>query len=409
MAKATKARRRYAGKEGWSRSRVVLAVATAAGIVASVYLASVHVDVALGAATDGICNISETFNCAATAQSSFSSFLGIPIALLGLGFYVGALALVAFGRSGRLTGAKGEEEAPFTAGRIVLVLFGGAVLYSAFLAVVSATQIGSFCPACTFLYVVNAVGFAAAWKWAGIRPDQALVGQLRAVTSLPSAPAALGFVALFGLTVAVGDGAVSSKLEEAKRVARAQAAANRPPEPPVDPSRLHASYAPSRGPADAPVKFVVFSNPECPHCATLDRTLNEVLSAFPAAVRVEYRHSVNPERAAAGLAAVCANEQGRYFPMIEELFENIPVRSQDDLQRRMRKAGVDPAAMEACMSSMEAQGVLQADINAAQSLGVRGTPTFFVNGVRYVGALPYDQLADIVRDQMQKSQAAATP
>lgn len=405
MAKAKKPRQRPVGKEQWSKSRVVLAITAAAGVVTSLYLASVHVDVALGAGLDGICNISDTFNCAATAQSSYSTVLGIPIALLGLGFYLGALALTVWGRSGR-----GDwDGSEFAAGRVLLVLFGFSLLYSIFLAVVSATSVGSFCPACTALYAVNAVGFGAAWFWSGTRIDRALVAQLRSITSLPSAPAAWGFVVLFGLSVAVSDGVVSSKISDARRTARGQANSGRPMEPPVDPSRLHAGYAPSKGPADAPVNVVVFSNPECPHCATLDRTLDEILAAFPEAVRVEYRHSVNPERAAAGLAAVCAQMQGRYFPMVEELFKNIPVRSQGDLENRMRRAGLDVSAMQSCMSSVEAQTTLQNDLEAAHLLGVRGTPTFFVNGVRYVGALSFNELSGIVRDQMQKARTAGAP
>lgn len=405
MAKTSRSRQAPVGKEKWSGSRAALALAAVVGAATSIYLATVHIDVNVGADLGGICNISETLNCAATAQSAFSEVLGIPVALLGLGFYLGALALALFGRSGRGDWPGSES----SAGRILVVLFGFSVLYSIFLGVVSATQIGSFCPGCMILYGVNAAGLVSAWLWSGSRPDQALLAQLRSITSLPTSPAVLAFVVLFGLSVAVSHGMVDQKISDAKREARAQLAERQPSSAPVSREQLHSPNAPSRGALGAPVEIVVFSNPECPHCASLEESLNQVYREFSSALRIEYRHLVNPERAAAGLSLVCAQQHGKYFEMLDLLFADMPVRSQSDLEARIRKAGLDPAQMKACMESLEAQTRLQADLQTAQNLGVRGTPTFFINGAREVGALSPAALSDLIRKQLSRVQTSTTP
>jgi protein-disulfide isomerase len=99
----------------------------------------------------------------------------------------------------------------------------------------------------------------------------------------------------------------------------------------------------------------------------------------------------------AARVAYCANQQGKFKEVYEDIFEN-----QNDLKPGMpaelaKKAGLDEAKLNACVQSTETQMAIQSDIAEADRLQVQSTPTLFVNGHKVEGGLPipvWDKLID---------------
>ena len=116
--------------------RYVTLASTLLGAAAATYLVRHHVI----PNDDGLCTINETFNCAGAAASPWATLFGVPIALLGLAFYVGVFALWLRDRGAA------EEGETVSARWMLPPLFAGAVAYSAVLFAVSIVSIGSLCP-----------------------------------------------------------------------------------------------------------------------------------------------------------------------------------------------------------------------------------------------------------------------
>ncbi len=362
--------------------RYVTLASTLLGAAAATYLVRHHVV----PIDDGLCTINETFNCAGAAASPWATILGIPIALLGLAFYVGVFALWLRDRG---TGDEGEA---VSARWMLPPLFAGAVGYSVVLFVVSIVSIGSLCPMCMVMYAANIGGLVGAVLWTGAPVGRAIG---RGFADAPRLVMPDGVMFLAHLVVVTVAGMVLIKT-----------LADRPQMEPVgepvvndDPS-LHASEGPAKGPADAPVVIVEFSDFQCPYCSRLAATLEQIGDEFGDDVRIEFRHFPLPfhEHAEpAARAAYCAGEQGRFWEFHDILFERQRQFEEGVFSTWAGELDLDTAAFDACVASDQAREAVATDVAAGDALGVTGTPAFYVNGVQYVGAWPYDDIAAVVR------------
>src|SRR5215471_2333024 len=105
----------------------------------------------------------------------------------------------------------------------------------------------------------------------------------------------------------------------------------------VEPRFDVAADGPSKGPADARVTIIEFSDFQCPYCQRAVSTMKQVLEKYPSDVRLVYRHlpleSIHPFARGAAEAAVCADQQGQFWAFHDKLFENNRALSADDLKR----------------------------------------------------------------------------
>lgn len=371
--------------------RVLTLLASLVGVAASVHLLGVHLAFTAGEAMGGLCGISDTINCDAAAGSRFATFLGIPIALLGMGFYVGAAILSAFN-----PGGEHPRRAVRPAG-VLQTLFVLSTLYSVYLFAVSIAILGSFCPFCGLLYGVNIAGVVTTWMWLGAGPTRILPAQIREAASLVRTPALPTVVVLGVLTVGAGtlvlDGLREARIAEAEAM-RATLAQDTPR---ADDTLLLAPHAGVKGPEDAPVTLVEFSNFGCPFCGRLAESIDAVADVVGDRLRVVYRHyPIRPDQRVAALAGICAVEQDLFWPLHDLFFEHLPVSDRDAVMRLAGQAGLDTAALAVCMDDPRATRALEADLDAGRALGVQGTPTFYVNGRQYVGAMPPAELRRII-------------
>ncbi len=157
---------------------------------------------------------------------------------------------------------------------------------------------------------------------------------------------------------------------------------------------------PYRGRLDAPVQIEEFSDYQCPFCArftaqtkpSLDE--NQIASGDAVLIFYDFPLNIHPQAPAAAHAARCAGEQGAkaYWQMHDSIFENTEAWSiadpTDVFVDLAGELGLDQAAFEACQTSNRYEEAVQADYNLGLERGVRGTPTFFINGQAVSGAQP---------------------
>lgn len=104
---------------------------------------------------------------------------------------------------------------------------------------------------------------------------------------------------------------------------------------------------------------------------------------------------------AAAEASECADEQGGFWEYHDELFANIDLyNSDDDFVALAESFGLDGGAFRECLESDIMQDEVIADAEDARSYGVSGTPTFFINGVRLVGAQPIESFNAIIEEEL---------
>lgn len=154
---------------------------------------------------------------------------------------------------------------------------------------------------------------------------------------------------------------------------------------------------PYRGPADAPVTIVEFTDYLCPFCRRFaTETFPAVLAAYGDRVRYVVRNfpvqPVNQMALPAAEAVECAHRQGRFWEYREALFRDAPPLDAARLLAHAVPAGLDSAAFARCVSERATRDVVERDLLDAWSYGVSGTPTFFVNGRRFRGLRSREQL-----------------
>lgn len=210
-------------------------------------------------------------------------------------------------------------------------------------------------------------------------------------------------VALGSVLAGCDDGRKLDELREGQRELRAKLAnieakldamGARPPAPgagapeldPAKPVEIPVGESAVRGPAGAAVTIVEFADYECPFCARNVPLVKQILEAFPNDVRFVYKEfpltSIHRNAMGASKAAIAAQQQGKYWEMHDLLFENFQKLDAEALPEYARRIGLDVAQWEKDMESAEVEKRVQEDLRVGRAVGVRGTPTMFVNGLR---------------------------
>ena len=167
---------------------------------------------------------------------------------------------------------------------------------------------------------------------------------------------------------------------------------------------LETATAPSKGPADAPVRIVEFTDFHCSHCREAEAVLKQVLSLYP--VRLIHRdlplERAHPQAREAHEAARCADAQGRFWPYRDLLLSGEP-KSGAALKAAARDANLDITAFDRCMAAGSGRAGVEADAADATRLGVKTTPTFFVNGRELEGPPTLEGFAAAIRNELPRS------
>jgi len=179
----------------------------------------------------------------------------------------------------------------------------------------------------------------------------------------------------------------------------------------LEPVRVEVASSgfPSRGPANAPVTIVEFSDFECPYCAGFFPTIKQIEQKYGNQVRIVYRqfplNSIHPNAQKAAEASLCAQDQQRFWEYHDLLFADIRNLGVDALKAHAANLGLNLAAFNTCLDSGKQAAAVTADQNDGMRAGVTGTPALFINGRAVTGAQPFAQVASIIDDELKRSAA----
>jgi len=155
-----------------------------------------------------------------------------------------------------------------------------------------------------------------------------------------------------------------------------------------------AAEGPSKGPKDAKVTIVEFSDFQCPFCGKGRSVMEEVATKYGNKVRIVFRDfplSFHDKAQKAAEAGQCANEQGKFWAMHDWMFDNQSALDEASLKAAARKLGADGDKFDQCLTSSKYASVVQKSMKEGGEAGVKGTPAFFVNGVFISGAQPFEK------------------
>ncbi len=181
--------------------------------------------------------------------------------------------------------------------------------------------------------------------------------------------------------------------------------------------RVPVGTSPVRGPADAWVTVVEFSDFQCPYCAQAHATLATVLPEFGSDVRLVYKHfplSFHARARPTAVASVCAQAQGLFWPFHDLVFARwAALMNGPDFEGTLAQvaadAGVEPTAWRACRADPASDAVVSADAALGSRMGVTATPTFAVNGVPIVGAAPAADFRAAIEAARTAARASGVP
>ena len=177
----------------------------------------------------------------------------------------------------------------------------------------------------------------------------------------------------------------------------------------VEPSRMEIPThgRPSKGPADAPVTIVEFSDFECPYCRALLPTLQKIAADYRDKVRIVYLQfplaDIHPNALKAAEASLCAQDQDKFWSMHDLMFSDQSYLSIDDLKHKASKLSLDTASFAKCLESGRYFTQVRNDVSEGVRAGVTGTPALFINGRSLLGNQPYDEIRKIIEDELRRA------
>jgi len=181
------------------------------------------------------------------------------------------------------------------------------------------------------------------------------------------------------------------------------------PQPPKlleDPVKIPTAGSPVRGPADAPLTLVEFSDFQCPYCSIAVGKLNAVLEAYPEKIKLVFKEfplDTHSQAALAAAAAVAAHRQGKFWPMHDALFAHRRDLSRAAILALARDTGLDMKRFEADLESAETKKTVARDLQDGDRAGVEGTPSVYVNGRKYNGSLDLPAFRKIIDGELKET------
>lgn len=179
------------------------------------------------------------------------------------------------------------------------------------------------------------------------------------------------------------------------------------------------------GSKNAPVKLVEYTDFQCPYCKKTQATIKELKKKYGSKLAHVFKNFPLPmhdQARNASNAALCANEQGKFWPFHDIVFERQNELSEAAGAQPMEKpglpepkptnvgekfiawakeSGLDTEKFKKCYDAKAYDAKIQKDMDGAEELGVSSTPTFFVNGVPVMGALPVDEFSKIIDEELK--------
>ncbi len=163
--------------------------------------------------------------------------------------------------------------------------------------------------------------------------------------------------------------------------------------------------SPVYGDEKSPVAIYEYSDFQCPHCAQAVSIIDKIKKKYKGKVKIVYKNFPlpnHPDARKASLAAMCVHEQNKakFWDFHAKVFENQRFLSDDKLKLYAKPLGIDEAKFTACLESKKYDSLITKDIEEGSKLGIRSTPTFFVNGKIVTGAQSVEVFEEIIKESL---------
>jgi protein-disulfide isomerase len=180
--------------------------------------------------------------------------------------------------------------------------------------------------------------------------------------------------------------------------------AKQPPPVLEAPVKLSIAGAPFKGPDNAKVTIVEFSDFQCPYCAKAAVEAAQVVQKFPKDVKLVFKQFPLEDHSQAALAAeasLAAQAQGKFWPLHDKMYANFRQINRARILVWATEAGLDMKRFQADLDSHKYAARVKAEEQEGEVAGVEGTPTFFINGKRFNGVFEVNAIAPIVLDELK--------
>ena len=170
-----------------------------------------------------------------------------------------------------------------------------------------------------------------------------------------------------------------------------------------EPVPLSLAGAPSRGPANAKLVLVEFSDFQCPYCRTAAGHVDKLLEMFPQDLRVVFKQfplESHSDAALAAEASLAAHAQGKFWPLHDRIFRHTGRINRPQLAAWAMETGIDLARFNADLDAGKYRAQVQKEASEGSAAGVQGTPSFFVNGRNYRGSMDPASIQPILRKML---------
>ena len=451
------------GESAVRRLLVALVIGLVGAALSGVLLMQHHGEPMAVSAVNQGCGDGQTSGCEEVARSPYSRVAGVPLAALGVLFYLSLAVLAALA-------ALGPPETTPPLAALVAIAFAVALVVDLGLLGLQAFSIKAFCKLCLATYVLNAAGLAVLW------PARRALGDLRTTAGRTEGRLALGGWAVTTLAVAGGvlaaDAALAARAAQRAATmlglpapAPAASPASAPVVPPAtiappatpapvptptmgstgelqfykdqakrlqetldDPQKLERYFAdkaakefeqapvqsletkdvPFRGPANAPIQVVEYSDFLCPFCRNLAGAFAQFITQAGGRVAIYFKNypleqtcnpalkqTIHPGACVLALGGICAHYQGKFEAYHDRVFGSELKNPQAaDVARLAGEAGLNAAAIEGCLSDPRTKDQLSAQVEEGKRVGVQATPTIFINGKKLPRINDFLQVVD---------------
>ncbi len=163
-----------------------------------------------------------------------------------------------------------------------------------------------------------------------------------------------------------------------------------------------------KGPADALVNIVEFADFQCTFCKTARPTIERVMKEYSGQVRLFFRHlpltSIHQQAQLAAEAALAAEAQGKFWEMHDKLYDNQQALTRADLETYARDLGLDASKFNAALDDHTYKARVERDAHAAEQVGARFTPIFFINGLPIGGAQEFREFKTRIDGELAQAE-----
>lgn len=163
--------------------------------------------------------------------------------------------------------------------------------------------------------------------------------------------------------------------------------------------------SPIFGDVNAPVKIVEFTDFECHFCGLVQPALQQVLRTYPTQVSLTFKSfplGMHRHARTAHMAAMCADEQAKFWEYRNKLFQNQRALERSDLTRYAKDLDLDLETFSQCIDEEKYAAKIEADMSEGIHSGVMGTPAFFVNGESFSGAQPFEAFDGLIKKKLSE-------